>query len=128
MTGLFHRDAVEAVGDFHGLAVVRDEDELGVLLHAAQHLHEPADVRLVERRVDLVEQAERARLVLEQPEHQRDRRERLLAAGEQLHALQALARRLRDDLDAALERVVLVEQRQAGAAAAGIVEQRLDTM
>jgi hypothetical protein len=46
-----------------------------------------------------------------------------LAAREQLDALQPLARRLRDDLDAAFERIVLVEQRQAGAAAA---EQRAE--
>ena len=43
-------------------------------------------------------------------EHQRHRRQRLLAAREQLHALQPLARRLGDDVDAALELVVLVEQ------------------
>src|SRR5205085_4982140 len=42
-----------------------------------------------------------------------------------LHALQALARRLRDDLDPALERIVLVEQREAGAAAA---EQRAERL
>ena len=84
----------------------------------AQHLDEPSDVGIVERRVDLVEQAERAGLVLEEREHQRDRGQRLLAAGEQLDALQALARRLRDDLDAALDRVVLVEQGQPGASAA----------
>ena len=91
--------------------------------HAAQHLDEPADVRIVERRVDFVEQAERARLVFEDREHQRDRRERLLAARQQLNALQPLARRRGDDVDAALERIVLVEQREAGAAAA---EQRAE--
>ena len=84
--------------------MVRDEDELRVVLHAAQHLHEPPDVGIVERRIDLVQQAERARPVLEDAEHQRHRRQRLLAAREQLHVLQPLARRLRDDVDAALER------------------------
>ena len=64
-------------------------------------------------------------LYLKMREHQRDRRQRLLAARQQLHALQALAGRLRDDLDAALERIVLVEQRQAGAAAA---EQRAERL
>src|SRR5579864_6797091 len=112
---LFHRHAVEAIGDFHRLPVVRDDDELRVRLHAAQHLDEAADVGVVERRVDLVEQAERARLELEHAEHERDGGQRLLAAREQLHALQALARRLRDDLDAALERIAGVEQRQARA-------------
>ncbi len=64
-------------------------------------------------------------LYLKQAEHQRDGGQRLLAARQQLHALQALARRLGDDLDAALERIVLVEQRQAGAAAA---EQRAERL
>ena len=89
-----------------------------MVLHASQHLHEPSDVRIVERRVDFIEQAEGARLVSEEAEHQRDGGERLLAPRQQLHALEALARRLRDDFDAALERVVLVEEREAGAAAA----------
>ena len=96
-----------------------------MLLHAAQHLDEAADVGIVERRVDLVEHAERARLELEHAEHQRDRGERLLAAREQLNALQPLARRLRDDLDAALERIGFVEQRQPGAAA---TEQRAERL
>src|SRR5262245_7356047 len=122
---LLHGNAVQAVGDLHGFAVVGNNDELRVLLHTAQHLHEPADVGVVERRVDLVEQAERARLVLEHAEHQGDGGQRLLAAGEELHALQALAGRLRDDLDAALERIVFVEQREAGAAAAEERAERL---
>src|SRR5687767_11153955 len=57
--GLLHGDAVEPVGDLHGLAVVRDQDELRLVLHAAEHLDEAPDVGVVERRVDLVEQAER---------------------------------------------------------------------
>src|SRR5262245_8556155 len=108
---LLHGNAVQAVGDLHGFAIVGNDDELRVLLHTTQHLDEPADVGIVERRVDLVEEAERARLVLEHAEHQCDGGQRLLAAGEELDALQTLARRLSDDLDTALERIVFVEQR-----------------
>src|SRR5213594_4330100 len=122
---LLHCHPIEPVGDLHCFPVVRDHDELRVLLHAAQHLDEPADVRIVERGVDFVEQAERARLEPEHREHQRDGRQRLLAARQQLHALQALPRRLGDDFDAALERVVLVEQRQPGPAAAKQRAERL---
>src|SRR6185369_4326508 len=114
---LLHCHPIEAVGDLHCFPIVCDDDELGVLLHAAQHLDEPADVGIVERSVDFVEQAERARLEAEHAEHQGDRRERLLATRQQLHALQALPGRLGDDLDAALERIVLVEQREPGAPA-----------
>ena len=120
---LLHRNPVQPIGDLHGLPAVGDDDELGVLLHALQHFHETPDVRVVQRRVDLVEDAERARLVLEDGEHQGDRGQRLLAARQQLHALQPLARRRRDDLDAALEQVGLVEQRDGRVAAA---EQRAE--
>src|SRR5205807_1646035 len=70
-----------------------------------------------------VEQAERARLVLEDGEHERDRRQRLLTAGQELNALQPLAGRRRDDIDAAFEWIALVEQREAGMPAA---EQRAE--
>src|SRR5207247_229701 len=73
---LFHRHAIEPIRDLHCLAIMGDHDELRVQLHAAQHLHEPPDVRIVERRVDLVEETERARLVLEHGEHERDRGQR----------------------------------------------------
>src|SRR5436190_23453345 len=115
---LLHCDAVQPIRNLHRPPVVRDEDELRAVEHPAQHVDESSDVRVVERRVDLVEQAEQARLVPEDREHQRDGGERLLAARQQLHALQPLARRRGDDVDAAFERIVLVEQRQTGAAAA----------
>src|SRR5450759_5803432 len=63
--GLLHRHAVEPVRDLHRLPVVGNEDELRVFLHALEHLHETPDVRIVQRRVDTVEQAERARAVFE---------------------------------------------------------------
>ena len=52
-----------------------------ILLH---QVAEALGVGVVQRRVHLVEQAERRRVELEQREHERDRGERLLAAGEQV--------------------------------------------
>ena len=72
------------------------------MLMLLQHVGEPADVGFVERRVDFVEHAEGAGLVLEDADQQRERGERLFAAGEQQHVLQLLARRRGDDVDAAL--------------------------
>src|SRR4026207_2300856 len=71
---------VQTVRNLHRPAVMRDEDELRPVEHAAQHLHEPSNIGVVERRIDLVEQTERARLVLENRKHQRDRGQRLFAA------------------------------------------------
>ena len=78
---LFHRDAVEHVGQFHRALVVRDDDELDVI---GEHLNEPdeaQDVAFVERRVHFIEHAERAGLGLEDCEEQRYGRERSFAAG-----------------------------------------------
>ena len=50
---------------------------------AAQQLDEAADVRVVERGLDLVQEVERVRPREEEREQERDRSERLLAAGEQ---------------------------------------------
>ncbi len=52
---LFHGDAVEAGGDFHGELVVSDDDELGVLRHLLEEVDEAGGVDVVERRVDLVD-------------------------------------------------------------------------
>ena len=79
---------------------------------------EPVDIVVVERRIDLVENADRRRIGQEYREQQGDRRERLLAAGEQRQALEPLARRARHDFQAGIERVVRFGQRQMGAAAA----------
>src|SRR5262245_24872466 len=51
--GLLHGHPVEDVRRFHGLAVVRDDEELGLARQLAEHPQEPVDVGVVERRVDL---------------------------------------------------------------------------
>src|SRR3546814_3930864 len=76
-----------------------------------------ADVGLVERRVDLVEQAERRRVELEDREHQRHGGHRLLAAREQRNVRHALAGRPRHDRDAGVEQV-LAGEFEVGMAAA----------
>ena len=56
-----HRDAVEHVGRLHRPLLVRDHDELRAVGVAPKQLDEAADVRVVERGLDLVEEVERAR-------------------------------------------------------------------
>ena len=97
-----HRDAVEHVGGLHRALLVRDHDELGAVGVATQQLHEAGDVRVVERGLDLVEEVEGARLREEEREQERDRTERLLAAGEQRQPRDPLARRPQLDLDPGL--------------------------
>ena len=69
----------------HGAAVVGDEQELGVGRQLAQQRAEPLHVGVVERCVDLVEQAERRRADAEQRQQERHRGERLLTARQQQH-------------------------------------------
>ncbi|HET9948664.1 MAG TPA: hypothetical protein VFQ22_07065, partial [Longimicrobiales bacterium] len=82
-----------------------------------EQLDEAADVVLVERRVHLVHDAERARLHQVDAEEQRERRERALAAGEQVDALRALAARRCVDLDGRLERILRILEPDVGLAA-----------
>src|SRR5581483_437618 len=72
-----------------------------------QELGEPADVRVVERGLDLVEEVERARAGEEEREQERDRAERLLATREEREARHLLAGRPQLDLDAGLLPVLL---------------------
>ena len=55
---LLHGDAVEDVGGLHGAAAVGDDDELGLVAHPAQVLREADDIGIIQRGLDLVEDAE----------------------------------------------------------------------
>src|SRR5689334_7074196 len=101
-----HRDAVEAVSGFHGPLLVRDHDELSSVGVAAEQLDEAADVRVVERRLDLVEEIEGTRPREEEREQEGDGTESLLAAGEERELRDALAHRAQLDLDSRLAAVV----------------------
>src|SRR5688500_7458981 len=100
---LGHGDADQLLGHLHRDLVVADEQELRLRRHALDEIAETRGVGIVERRVDLVEQAERRRVELEQRKHQRDGGERLLAAREEMDAGVALARGLRHHLHAGVE-------------------------
>ena len=115
--GLGHGRAVDVVGHFHRLVVVGDEDELGLVLDRLQEVEEAGQVDVVEGRVDLVQEAEGRRPVAEEGEQEGQAGQRFLAAREQDEVLDALARRLGDDLDAALEGIVRLEELDLGVAA-----------
>ena len=55
-----HRHAVQGVGGGHRDLVVGDDDKLRRLRELFEHSHEAADIGVVERRVDFVEDAEGA--------------------------------------------------------------------
>ena len=106
-----HRDAVQRVGGLHRALLVGDDDELRAVRERAQEREEAVDVEVVERGLDLVEDVERARPGEEDGEQERERGQRLLAAGEQREALGRLARGRDLDLDAelVLGRLLLVD-------------------
>ena len=94
-----------------------DEAGVGALAHFVEQIAEALDVIVVERRVDLVEDADRRGVGQEHGEDERKRRQRLLAAREQRQRLRLLARRLGDELEPGLERIVGFDQLQLGLAA-----------
>ena len=89
---------------------MRDYDELGVRRHRDHFAGEAPDVRFIQRRVDFVKQTEGRGTIMKYSEDQRQSGHRLFAAREQQNVLQALARRLRDDVDARFQFVVRVDQ------------------
>src|SRR5690606_586261 len=96
--------------------VMRDDDELRRLREFAHHVAKATDVGLVERGVDLVEEAKGARLDQENPENQANGGQGFLTAREQLEALDLLAWRLRHDLDPGVQEVVGLGHHQLGTA------------
>src|SRR3954462_3968455 len=100
---LGHRHPDKLLGHLHRDLVVADEQELRLRRHALDQLAEARGVRVVERSVDLIEQAEGRRVELEHGKHERNGGECLLAAGQEMDAGIALARRLRHDLHAGVQ-------------------------
>src|SRR5688572_20411766 len=109
-TRFLHGHAIEGPGGFHRSFVVSYHDKLSLLRHLGDLTDEPADVRVIKRRVDLVQQAERRGTISKDREHERDRGHRFLAAGKQKNVLQAFARGLCNDLYSGFENVVGLEQ------------------
>ena len=91
--------------------------ELGVLPQLLVDLQQPAEVGVVERGLDLVEDVERRGAGLEQRHQERHRDQRPLATGEQREPLDLLAGRPGLDLDAGVEHVVGVGEHQPALAA-----------
>ena len=89
-----------------------DQDEAGgrVARHLVEQVAVALDIGVVERRVDLVEHADRRRIGQEHREDQRGRGQGLLAAGKQGHDLRLLARRAGEDLEPRIERIVGIDQ------------------
>jgi hypothetical protein len=111
---LLHRHAVQHVGDLHRALVVGDDDELAHVQELLDDQAEALVVRLVQGRVDLVEDAERRRLALEDRHEQRDAGHRLLAARELRDGDRLLAGRAGDHFDAGFERVDLSQDGLVG--------------
>src|SRR5690606_6068749 len=114
---LFHRHAVERLAFGHRALVMRDDDELRLADELLEEDDEALDVRLVERRVDLVEHAEGARARTEDREEEGDRRHRLLAARHERERRELLSGWTRDDLDSRVEHVDARFELELGAAA-----------
>src|ERR1700752_2787203 len=108
---------------------MRDHDELRVGGHLDDLISKASHVRFVKRRVDLVQQTERRRTVMEDAQDERKGSHRLLAAGQQQHVLQTFYGWLSNDVDARLEHVVGVDQTHfAASTAKQLLEQRAEIL
>ena len=126
-----HADAVHGVSLVHRRAVVGDDNELYPSSEHSQQIREALNVGFVQRRVDLIEHAERRRVDLQQAEQQRDDGERAFTTAQRQQPLQLLARRPGHDVDAAPQQIVGLGEHQARFASAEelgktLLERRLD--
>ena len=102
---LRHRDAVQLMARLHGAFVVGNDDEVALIQEGHQRLAEALHVGFIERGVHFVEDAEGARLGLEDRHHQRNGGHRLLATAELADETRLFAGWLRANLNATLEPV-----------------------
>ena len=105
--GFAHGDADELVAGLHGAFAVGDDDELGLPRHFAQECAEAADVGVVKRGIDFVQQAEWRRVQAEEREDEGERGQRFFAAGEDAQVFDFFARRAHGDGDACFQYVAL---------------------
>lgn len=82
-----------------------------------QKIAETLHIGVVQRCIDLIEDADRRRVGEEDGKDQRQRGQRLLTARQQCDRLRLLARRLGDDVEAGIERIIGIDQGQFGLAA-----------
>ena len=113
----FHGDAVHDIGAAHGAFVMGDDDELAFLDEFIEHFEEAADVGFVEGGVEFVEDTERTGFDHVDGEEEGDGGHGAFAAGEEGDAGGFFAWGFGDDLDAAFERVVFVDEDEVGLAA-----------
>lgn len=114
-----HIDPVNRVHRSHGRFVVGDDNELGISGKLADDAVELLDVRVVERGVHLVEDAEGRGFEQVEREEQGGGGERLFAAGELGDGLRALAFGLGDDVDVRFERRVGIAEDEVGGVVLG---------
>src|SRR5690554_1225312 len=120
-----HGDPHQAIPRLHGDLVVGDIDELDALRHL---LHQPGiapHVGVIQRRIHLVEHAEGRRVELEDGEDQRQRRQCLFAAREQVDGAVLLARRPGHDRHPRLQQILAGEGQPCGSAAEDSWKKRL---
>gem|GEM_PF-5263942 len=99
---LFHRHSIDRLSGSNRTLVMRNNDELRVFRELFEQRGKTTNIRFIERRIQFVEQTERARFHKIDSEEQTNRRHGTLTTRKQRHALKTSAWRLRHDLDAAL--------------------------
>ncbi len=94
-----------------------NNNKLGLARHFLHHVVKTADIGIIQRGIDLIENTKGRRLDEKDGENQCDRGQGLFPAGKQVHALQLLTRRLHRNIDARLQQVLFIGKFQLGLAA-----------
>ena len=98
-----HGHTNQLFGHFHGNFVVADEQELSFFAHRFDEFCIALSVGVVERRIDLVQQAKRCRVKLKNGKYQRNGCQCFFTTRQQRNALVFLARWLGNHLHAGVQ-------------------------
>jgi hypothetical protein len=126
-----HGHAEQPVHPRHGDRIVGNDHKPGFrpARHLVQKIAVTLHIGIVERSIDLVEDADRRRIRQEYGEDQCHCRQGLLASGQKRHGLRFLARRAGNDFQTGIERIVGIDQLQLrGAAAEQMGEKALEVI
>ena len=95
-----------------------NHDELRILLELAKYVHESADVRVIQRGIDFVQNTERTGAALEDRQQQRHGCQRLLSTAQQRNTAKFLAGRASHHVNRTFQYIFRVFQNQVGFATA----------
>lgn len=107
-----HGDAIDDIGASDGVLIMGNDEELGLGEETLEGLDEASDIGVVEGGIELIEEGEWARFDHIDGEEESDGGHGAFATGEEGDVLEAFSWGSGDDIDAAFEDILAIEEEE----------------